>query len=220
MTPHPQPTTRTRITRATLLLAIGGALFFLAMPGAAVPPADPGADAVITVEFSADDMGFNVTSTKGISNVWVLFCERDPHKHEFSAEILFFNHTETDVVTGVYVKSGNNGVDVPGLGGAGEFFANEGVDCSSETTTSTSDTDTETSGSETETETSGSETETETSGSETETETSGSETDSETSGSETQTETEEIPVFGTATTLALGVGGALGGTLLMLRRRL
>ena len=221
MTNQPQPTTRTRLPRATLLLlAIGGALLFLlAMPGTAVPPADPGGDAVITVVFADDDMGFNVTSTKDLSNVIVVLCDGSQHKHEFVLESGYFNHTEDQEVTGVYVKSGNNGIEGNDPPGAGEFFANEGVDCS-ETTTSTSDTDTETSGSETDTETSGSETDTETSGSETDTETSGSETDSETSGSDTGTETEEIPVFGTATTLALGVGGALGGALLMLRRKL
>jgi hypothetical protein len=209
MTPNPQPTTASRLTRATLFLAVGGALFVLALPGTAQPPADPGGDAEITVDFADDDMGFNVTSSKDISNIWVVLCDGSEHKHD-DLDGLYFNHTEDQEVTGVYVKSGNNGIEGNDPPGAGEFFANEGVDCS-ETTTSTSDTDTETSGSETDTETSGSETDTET---------SGSETDTETSGSETETETEQIPVFGTATTLALGVGGALGGALLMLRRKL
>ena len=292
MTPHLKPTTASRLTRATLLLAVGGTLFFLALPGMAQPPADPGGDAVITVDFADDDMGFNVTSSKDISNIWVVLCDDSQHKHD-DLDGLFFNHTEDQEIVGVYVKSGDNGIEGNDPPGAGEYFANEGVDCG-ETSTSGSDTDTETSGSDTDTETSGSETQTETGnednvtlchatgsesnpyevittdaagaydghlgsdhqdgediippfmfdgteysqnwdaagqaifendcepvdGSDTDTETSGSDTDTETSGSDTGTETEEIPVFGTATTLALGVGGALGGALLMLRRRL
>jgi len=205
MSPHNQPTTAaSRLTRATLLLAVGGTLAFLAMPGAAVPPADPGGDAVITVDFAADDMGFNVTSTKDISNVIVVLCDDSQHKHD-ELDGLHFNHTEAQEVVGVYVKSGNNGIEGNDPPGAGEYFANEGVDCgetSTSTSSSTSDTDTGTSGSETDTSTSS-----------TDTATTGSESD-------TETDTGEIPVFGTATTLALGIGGALGGALLMLRRRL
>jgi hypothetical protein len=46
--------------------------------------------------------------------------------------------------------------------------------------------------------------------------------DPEDTGSESDTETDtgEIPVFGSATTLGLGTVGALGGALLMLRRKL
>ena len=187
-----------------------------------MPPANPGADAVISVRFADDDMGFNVTSSKDISNVIVVLCDGSQHKHD-DLTGHFFNHTEDQEVTGVYVKSGNNGIEGNDPPGAGQFFPNEGVDCS-ETTTSTSSTDTSTSStdtstSDTDTETTGSETDSETTGSETETET-GSETGSETTGSDTETETGQIPVFGTATTMALGIGGALGGALLMLRRKL
>lgn len=224
MTPQPQPKTSTRLGRATLFLAIGGALFFLARPGTAKPGDPAGDDAEITVVFDADDMGFNATSSKDISNVWVVLCDGSEHQHD-GLQGHVFVHREDQVIAGVYVKSGNNGIAGNEPPGAGEFFANEGVDCDgsgseTETETSGSETDTETSGSETETETSGSETDTETSGSDTDSETDPSETDSETSGSDTDTETEEIPVFGAPTTLALGIGGALGGALLMLRRKL
>lgn len=58
-------------------------------------------------------------------------------------------------------------------------------------------------------------------GSETSTSTSEtSSTSDTTTTSDTNTTTTQIPVFGSVTALALGVGGALGGTLLMLRRRL
>ncbi|MHB1261119.1 MAG: hypothetical protein ACYC2H_05325 [Thermoplasmatota archaeon] len=44
--------------------------------------------------------------------------------------------------------------------------------------------------------------------------------DTTTSTSETTTTTTQIPVFGSGTAVALGVGGSVIGTLLMLRRRL
>src|SRR5688572_23258144 len=53
----------------------------------------------ITVTFAANDMGFNATSTKGLSNIIVAPCVGASHKHEFTGpEIFWFNHTETFVI--------------------------------------------------------------------------------------------------------------------------
>lgn len=195
MTPQRPSTPTPRFTRATLLLAFGAALLFALPSGAAQP-----APAVITVDFSEDDMGFNVTSTKDISNVIVVLCDESQHKHD-DLDGLYFNHTEEQKVTGVYVKSGNNGIEGNDPPGAGEFFANEGVSCSS---TSTSTSETTTSTSETTTTTS-------------DTETTTSETTSTTSDTETTT---EVPFFGAPAVMGLGIAGAVGGALFMLRRRL
>lgn len=150
MSPHhpPRKPAPRKMLRATLFLAIGAALA-LAVPATAVPEA-----AVITVEFHDDDMGFNVTSTKDISNVIVELCDGTLHKHD-DLDGLYFNHTEDQEIVSVYVKSGNNGIEGNDPPGAGERFLNEGVDCdeTTSTTTTTSGSETTTTTSETETET-------------------------------------------------------------------
>ena len=179
MTPNLPTTHAPRATRATVLLAAGGALLVLAMPAMAVPEA-----AVISVVFSADDLGFNVTSSKDISNVIVEFCDGSRHKHD-GLDGHTFDHTENQSVAAVFVKSGNNGIAGNDPPGAGERFENAGA-CDSQTTTTTTSTTGTTTGSDTET----------------------------TTGT-------EVPFFGGAPlAMGLGVVGALGGALLMLRRRL
>lgn len=188
MSPQQPPKLAPRtVLRVSLILVVAAALA-LATPANAQP-----APAVITVDFHEDDMGFNVTSTKDISNVIVELCDGTLHKHD-DLEGLTFNHTEDQKVVSVYVKSGNNGIEGNDPPGAGERFFNDGVDCDEETQTET----------ETETQT--------TTGSESETET----------GSESETETEEIPFFGGAgpSMVALGALAAMGGAFLMMRRRL
>jgi len=158
MSPTPKTTTARRITRATLLLAVGGALFFLALP----------------VSAAADTAVCHATGSE--SNPYVLIMT--------SAAGAFNGHLGDDH---------QNGEDIiPPFEFAGETHsqnwdeAGQAIfeDCGEGGTTT--ETDTETSGSE----------------------------------SDTETDTGEIPVFGSGTTLALGIGGALGGTLLMLRRKL
>lgn len=194
MQPNQNRSPATRIARMTALVALGAAVL-LALPASAQSP-----PAVITVDFADDDMGFNVTSSKDISNVIVVLCDGSQHKHD-GLDGHYFNHTEDQEVTGVYVKSGNNGIAGNDPPGAGQFFPNEGVDCS-ETTTSTSSTDTSTSS----------------------TETTTSSTDTTTTATNTTTvpdiPEEEVPFFGAPLTIGLGLVGAAGGALLMLRRRL
>lgn len=85
-----------------------------------------GEDADITVVFSDDGMTINVTSTKDISNVIIEDCLGVTHKHD-NLDGLFFNHTETFVIAGVWVKSGDNS-DPNGPPGAGERFDNPNAD--------------------------------------------------------------------------------------------
>lgn len=81
-----------------------------------------GDDAEITVDFSEDGLTINVTSTKDISNIIIEDCLGVTHKHD-DLDGLFFNHTETFVIAGVWVKSGDNS-DPNGPPGAGERFDN------------------------------------------------------------------------------------------------
>lgn len=126
---------------ATLLLA-----GVLSLAGAAPALAQDGGDesaAEVEVEFHEDNMGFNVTSTKEISNVIVETCpvedQRQAHKHEdvFEADdIKNWTHEEDEIVTDVWVKSGDNHdpddkqppapFDDPG---AGEHVENEDAVC-------------------------------------------------------------------------------------------
>ncbi len=106
------------------------------------PPSIPG-DADVEVEWHEDGMGFNVTSSKDISNVIVELCprgdERIAHKHEdrFEEEdIKEWTHRENETIVAIWVKSGNNHdpndpkppapFDNPG---AGEYFENTEADC-------------------------------------------------------------------------------------------
>lgn len=196
MTPHTPKTTAPRSTRVTLLLAMGGALL-LALPAAMAQSAP----AVIVVTFSDDDKSVSVFSSKDISNVYVQVCgplvahnlpNPNPHKHD-SLTGHYFNHTETLKIVGVYVKSGNNGLVSNDPPGAGQFFANAGVTCeSTSTTTTTSDSETTTT----------------------------SDNETTTTTSETDPPTEEVPFFGAPAVMGLGIAGAVGGALFMLRRRI
>ncbi len=117
MTHSPLP--RRTLTIATGFLLVTGVLAF----SAAATPADG-----ITVDFTADDMGFTVTSNKDISNVIVEFCTGIPHKDDGLSGLTFV-HTETQLIVGVWVKSGSNGIDGDAPSGAGQRFDNAGVDC-------------------------------------------------------------------------------------------
>lgn len=120
---------------------------FLSLAGAAPALAQGGGgdsgQAQIEVEWHTDDMGFNVTSSKEISNVIVEVCPRDDqrqaHKHEdvFQQEdIKEWEHREDETIVAIWVKSGNNHdptgphppepFDNPG---AGEYFENEDAVC-------------------------------------------------------------------------------------------
>ena len=88
-------------------------------------------DAVITVTFTADDMGFTATSTKDLSNIIVELCGGTVHKHD-GLTGPSYTHTEATAIVGVWVKSGNNGIGGSAPPGAGERFDNAGVDCTPE----------------------------------------------------------------------------------------
>jgi hypothetical protein len=130
-------------TVATVFLA-----GFLALAGAgpalAQGPQDGGSsEAEITVAWHKDNMGFDVNSSKAISNVIVETCpvedQRQAHKHEdeFQTEdIEDWTHRENETITDIWVKSGNNHdpndpqppapYDNPG---AGEHFENQNAVC-------------------------------------------------------------------------------------------
>jgi len=146
-------------------------VFGVGVPSAALHVAS---HAGITVVFTPDDMGFEATSTKDLSNIIVEYCDLENHKHEFSGSITVYNHTETQVILGVWVKSGNNGIPGGIPSGAGERFDNAGVDCDIQTTTPSTT---------------------------------------------PPTTTTEIPFFPSTLALGLGAIGALGGALLVFRRR-
>lgn len=111
------------IASSAALVAAMAAIAF-AMPAAAQ---NENSVSEIDVEFTPDGLGFNVTSSKGISNVVVEYCDGEQHKHEgalFAGEVKFWNHTETQVVKYVYVKSGSEGEQ-----GLGPKFTNEHAIC-------------------------------------------------------------------------------------------
>ena len=186
MMPHPP---HPKATRTALALGLGGLVLFLA----AIPASAAGDDAVITVVFTADDMGFNATSSKDLSNVIVELCNGTLVKYDGLTGHSFVD-TEAQKIASVYVKSGNNGIEGNQPPGAGQRFFNAGVECS-ETSSSTSDTSTSS------------------------TDTSTSDTGTSTSDTETTTHN-EIPFFPTGAALGLGVAGALGAGLLLVRRKL
>lgn len=96
-----------------------------------------GGDAEITVEWHEDGMGFNVTSSKDISNIIVTDClDLATHKHEYGDNNTTINHTEVFEIKAIWVKSGNNhnesGPQPPAPfdnPGAGEYFENPNVTC-------------------------------------------------------------------------------------------
>jgi hypothetical protein len=92
-------------------------LSLTAVPGAVAAPA------TIVVDFHTNGLEFTVTSDKDISNVIVLFCGNEFHKHD-DLSGLTFSHSEPEAIIGIWVKSGDNH-DPNGPPGAGEFF--EGV---------------------------------------------------------------------------------------------
>lgn len=120
------------------LLALTGAAPALAQDGGG-----GGGDADIDVEWHEDNMGFNVSSDKEISNVIVELCpkgdQRQAHKHEdvFKREDLKeWTHRENETVIAIWVKSGNNhdptGPQPPAPfnnPGAGEYFENPDAEC-------------------------------------------------------------------------------------------
>lgn len=124
-------------TAATVLIAA-----FLSIAGAAPALAQSdggGGDAEIDVEFDEDNMGFNVTSSKEISNVIVEVCPRDDqrqaHKHE-GIESTEYEHREDETVVAIWVKSGDNHDPTDpqppapfNNEGAGEYFENEDAEC-------------------------------------------------------------------------------------------
>ena len=171
MSPTPKHTTARRITRATLLLALGGALAFVAMPVSAVSDT-PVCHATGS---ESNPYVYIVTSASGAYHGHM----GNSPQHQLDEDIIP-PFTYKDVVY-------SQNWDAEGQA----IFA----DCDEEGTTT-----------------------------ETHTETSGSETGTETSSTETTTEPEvpeeEVPFFGAPLTIGLGLVGAAGGAMLMLRRRL
>lgn len=125
------------------VLALTGASTALAQGGGGGPGDGQDSAAEIDVEWHEDNMGFNVTSSKEISNVIVEYCPRDDqrqaHKHEKvfqTSNLKEWEHRENETITDIWVKSGNNHdptqkqppapFDNPG---AGEHFENPNADC-------------------------------------------------------------------------------------------
>lgn len=100
-------------------------------------------EAEIEVTWHEDNLGFDVNSSKDISNVIVEFCPREDqrvaHKHEAEFEeedIKNWTHRENETVIAIWVKSGDNhnpdGPQPPAPfnnSGAGEYFENENAEC-------------------------------------------------------------------------------------------
>ncbi len=229
LTPPSRPWLKNVLPLAAGVLCVAA---FLILPGSA----SSGSSAVITVTFTGDDMGFTATSTKDLSNIIVELCDGSIHKHDGLTGPTYV-HTETGLIAGVWVKSGNNGIGGSAPPGAGERFDNLGVDCDvptptcgenttcppptctqdCETGTTTSSSTTSSSPSTSGTSSTESTTSTESS---TSTESTTSTESSSTTQNTTTTPTTEVPFFPSSTALVLGVAGALGGVALMLRRRL
>ena len=125
MAPSIQP--KERRAAKVLYPTVGFALLtaFMVATASAVP--NENSIAEITVVFTADDMGFNVTSDKDLSNIIVLLCDETDHKHD-GLTGYYFNHTESQQILGIWVKSGSY-QDPNGPPGAGEWFENVGVEC-------------------------------------------------------------------------------------------
>jgi hypothetical protein len=89
-----------------------------------------GDDAVVTVVFDEDGLGYNVTSTKDLSNIVVDFCVGDNWTYD-DLTGLDFAGSENRTVAGLWVKSGNNGDDndTSAPAGAGVYVANADADC-------------------------------------------------------------------------------------------
>ena len=192
--PRPTPANRTRIARIARVTLVGVAAALVAI-APFVSSASADADADVNVVFDGDGMGFTATSTKDISNIIVEDCAGETHKHD-GLDGLIFVHGEDFLIAAVYVKSGNNGIEGNIPPGAGELFVNVGAcddETSSETTTATSHSSSTT-------------------------------TDEESTTTAdlppTDDDSTEVPFFTSGTALVLGLSGALGGTLIMLRRRL
>lgn len=75
-------------------------------------------------------MGFNVTSSKALSNIIIEYCSGDTQKIEFEDEVETYSFTGNQSILGVWVKSGSFKDDA-GPPGAGERFDNH-VDCAGE----------------------------------------------------------------------------------------
>lgn len=114
--------------RASIVIAflLAGAL---SLVGATTAVAQgQGDDAEIDVEWHDDGMGFDVTSTKDISNIWVEYCPGDKHKHD-NLNSKEYTHEENKEISRIWVKSGNNGQPDNQPPGAGEEFVNQNADC-------------------------------------------------------------------------------------------
>lgn len=112
-----------RMSSITVIVGAMAAIAF-AMPAAAQ---DQTSVSEIDVGFTLDGLGFEVASSKAISNVVVESCGGEQHKHEeefTNSEIKVWNHTETQVVQYVYVKSGSDGEN-----GTSPRFANLNAVC-------------------------------------------------------------------------------------------
>lgn len=120
------------------LLAAGMAVVAFSLPGSA---SNGPSEAEIEVEWDEDGMGFEVESSKGISNVIVLLCDGTAHKHEErfdeeNGEVKEWEHREDQDIVAIWVKSGDNHdpdgpappapFDNPG---AGEYFENPEAEC-------------------------------------------------------------------------------------------
>lgn len=118
------------------VLSLAGAAPALAQGGGG----DSGGDAEIDVEWHADNKGFNVTSSKEISNVIVELCprgdQRQAHKHQGGFDGKNWTHREDEVIKAIWVKSGDNHDPTQpqppepfNNPGAGEYFENPDAVC-------------------------------------------------------------------------------------------
>lgn len=204
-------------TKGPILIASGLALaLFLALAANNVSSVavQVSSEATITVVFTPDGMGFEATSSKDLSNVIVEYCDLQNHKHEFtSGQGLIFNHTDTQVILGVWVKSGDNGVPGGLPAGAGERFTNVGADCFVVTTTAASPPVTTDATVPTSSATTTGNTVSTSSG------TPSVPTNGVSPTTPSPTNTTQIPVFPSAAALALACVGSLAGAFMLLRRR-
>lgn len=177
-----------------MIASVAGLVALVSLVAIGLPSTASHVEDPITVTFAADDMGFNVTSLPhDISNVVVLLCDGTDHKHdELTGH--YFNHTETQAIQAVWVKAGPNAEKDDGDSDPmPPSYNNGGTGQYFPNEGDPCDTPPTSSTPPT--------------------------TSAPPETTPPPTTTSEIPFFPSATALALGTVGALGGALLILRRR-
>lgn len=119
-------TTTNRGALAALIALVALAAFV--MTSFAAQGANPNSVATISVDFHNNDKGFNTTSSKDLSNIIIEYCDGSYYKIEFDDDGKTYSHYDSQLIVGVWIKSGSY-QDPNGPPGAGQRFDNNGVNC-------------------------------------------------------------------------------------------